>query len=204
MPVAGYHTRYVTGRRISTLSWHLAGLIPENMELLDVGCGDGKLACEILRLRPDLGIAGVDVLLREGTAIPVSHFDGVRLPQGDKSVDAVMFVDVLHHTLDPMILLREAARVSRRWIVIKDHLLEGFAAQSTLTLMDWVGNARFGVALPYNYWQLSQWNQGFAQLGLRRAAELTRLDLYPWWADWIFGRQLHFIALLEVPRDRQG
>jgi 2-polyprenyl-3-methyl-5-hydroxy-6-metoxy-1,4-benzoquinol methylase len=35
------------------------------------------------------------------------------------SFDVVMFVDVLHHTKDPMVLLREARRVARRAIVVK-------------------------------------------------------------------------------------
>ena len=55
-----------------------------------------------------------------------------------------------------MILLRETVRVARQVIVIKDHLLKGAFAYSTLRLMDWVGNARHDVALPYNYWTSAQ------------------------------------------------
>jgi SAM-dependent methyltransferase len=151
----------------------------------------------LLGQRPDLKLSGVDVLVRENTAIPVEHFDGTTLPQAEGAKDAVMFVDVLHHTGDPLVLLREAVRVSRRWILIKDHTREGLAAETTLRFMDRVGNARYGVALPYNYWTAGQWQAAFAELKLRPVRSVASLGLYPWWADWLFGRRLHFIALLE-------
>ena len=77
-----------------------------------------------------------------------------------------MLVDVLHQTDDPMNLLREAVRVARQAIVIKDHLLQGAFAYPTLRFMDWVGNARHGVALPYNYWTPAEWHGAFDKLGL--------------------------------------
>jgi SAM-dependent methyltransferase len=171
--------------------------MPPSATVLDVGCGDGSLAAGLMVERPDMTIRGIDVLARKETAIPVTIFDGERIPFEDASEDVVMFVDVLHHTKDPMILLGEARRVSRRWIVVKDHFRDGFLANETLRFMDWVGNARHGVALPYNYWSSSQWNEGFARLGLSKSKQLLKLGLYPLWADWLFGRGLHFVLLLE-------
>jgi hypothetical protein len=63
--------------------------------------------------------------------------------------------------------------------------------------MDWVGNARFGVALPYNFWTEKQWSEAWEDIGLQPLQLVTRLRLYPRPADWIFGAQLHFIALLK-------
>jgi hypothetical protein len=37
-------------------------------------------------------------------------------------------LDVLHHTDDANVLLREARRVTRRDVLIKDHRLNGFLA----------------------------------------------------------------------------
>ena len=65
-------------------------------------------------------ITGIDVLLRDHTHIPVVEFDGTTIPFPDRSFDTLVFVDVLHHTNDPVLLLREAARVARNTIVIKD------------------------------------------------------------------------------------
>ena len=62
-----------------------------------------------------------------------------RLPCADAGADVVLFVDVLHHTSDPLPLLAEARRVARQAIVIKDHLCDGWLADPTLRLMDWFG-----------------------------------------------------------------
>ena len=152
MLIDNYHSTHILSRRVKTLARHLAVLAPRDAAILDVGCGDGQVAKLLLDERADLKLSGVDILVRERTVIPVVAFDGTTLPFGDSSQDAVMFVDVLHHTDDPLVLLREATRVSRRWILIKDHHREGLGARVTLRFMDWIGNARYGVALPYNYW----------------------------------------------------
>ncbi len=195
------HGGYVHGRRVRVLARHLAQMIPAGpARVLDVGCGDGRLAALLQELRPELEVEGIDVLVRPGTPIPVREFDGRTLPFDDGAVDVVTFVDVLHHTEDPRVLLKEAARVVRRAVVLKDHLCRGLLARPTLRFMDWVGNARHGVVLPYNYQTPRQWAEHFAAVGLRVADERTRLGLYPAWANWLFGRGLHTTTRLEPAR----
>jgi SAM-dependent methyltransferase len=147
---------------------------------------------------PGLDIAGVDVLVRPKTHIPVREFDGDHLPFDDGSFDVVMFVDVLHHTVDPMVLLREAKRVARTAVVLKDHTREGLFAYATLRFMDWVGNARHHVALPYNYWSRSEWDTAFQRLGLDIQHWRDSLDLYPPPASSVFERNLHFVCRLAA------
>ena len=192
------HGGYVHKRRIAVLSTELAPLFPRDARVLDVGCGDGELAAELCARRPDVEVEGIDVLARQGCAIPVREFDGAHIPYGDACIDVVLLVDVLHHTDDPTALLRESARVSRSLIVIKDHLREGVAAGLTLRVMDWVGNARHGVRLPYNYWTRAQWDRGFHDLGLEVRLWRSSLRLYPKPATWLFDRTLHFIAAMAV------
>lgn len=190
------HEKLVFGRRVRVLSDWFAQLIPQNAHVLDVGCGDGLISALLRSRRPDLELMGVDVLVREHTHIPVQRFDGVHLPFPDKAFDVALFSDVLHHTADPLILQREAQRVARSFLLIKDHYREGIAAGLRLRVMDWVGNARFGVSLPYNYWSEAQWSRAWKELGLQPTRIVTRVGLYPAPADWIFGARLHFVALL--------
>ncbi len=192
----------VTRRRVSKLTEHFAALIPRGARVLDVGCGDGLLARRITQERPDLNIVGIDVLPRSETYIEVALFDGKVIPFETDSFDVVMLVDVLHHTDDPMILLREAVRVARRTLVVKDHTREGLLAEQTLRFMDWVGNAHDGVALPYNYWTSAQWHEAFGALGLDVVGWITDLRLYPAPASFAFSRSLHFVARLGLPLDR--
>jgi SAM-dependent methyltransferase len=191
------HGAYVAGRRVRKLAGHLAEVLPDGASVLDVGCGDGQLDRLVAERRPDLSFRGIDVLVRDAPEIPVAPFNGSEIPFDDASVDVVLFVDVLHHTEDPMVLLREAVRVTRRTVVIKDHDRSGLLAAPTLRFMDRVGNARFGVSLPYNYWPRRRWLDAFNALGLKVVVWKKRLGLYPQPADLVFGRSLHFLAELE-------
>jgi SAM-dependent methyltransferase len=194
--VGTVHDKFVHTRRVKVLSERLAALIPPKARILDVGCGDGIVAQLIIELRPDVSIEGIDVLVRENTRIPVKYFDGFSIPHPDDSFDVVMFVDVLHHTEDPTVLLREAERVGKH-IVIKDHFQDGFLAHHTLRLMDWVGNAHHGVVLPYNYWPKKRWKSAFDQIGLKIGEINESLGLYPAPVSWFFERQLHYVARLD-------
>jgi SAM-dependent methyltransferase len=154
----------------------------------------------INEIRPDINLRGLDIQERDLTYISVERFDGETIPYNDASFDGVMFVDVLHHTRDPMALLREATRVARKTILIKDHTLDGLLAGPTLRAMDWVGNTRYGVLLPYNYWSKRKWLQAFDVLGLEIESWTTSLKLYPWPASCLFDRSLHFVARLNLSR----
>jgi ubiquinone/menaquinone biosynthesis C-methylase UbiE len=185
---------------VRILSEHLSALLSEGTTLLDVGCGDGLLTHLVSSRRPGSEAHGIDVLLREKTHISVVQFNGDVIPYPPKSFDVVMFVDVLHHTDDPMILLREAFRVARKAILIKDHTLKGIMADPTLRFMDLIGNARYNVKLPYNYWSESKWRDTFKTLGMNIVHWKSKLNLYYPPARWIFDRSLHFIAKLEFKK----
>ncbi len=193
------HERCIRHRRAAVLAAHLANVIPPARTVLDVGCGDGRVAQLVRAARPELDIRGLEVAPRAAACIPVRGFDGCTLPYPNASVDVVLFIDVLHHTQDPLVLLREAGRVARRAVVIKDHVRDGWGSWATLRFMDYVGNRRFGVSLPFNYWRRTQWIQAFESLAWRTECWIHQLDLYRKPASWIFDRSLHFLARLAVP-----
>jgi SAM-dependent methyltransferase len=190
------HETRVRGRRVDRLVAHVAPLLPADGRVLDVGCGDGRIARALLQLRGDVSLRGLDVLVRPETAIPVARFDGRTFPYDAGAFDAVLFVDVLHHAEDGLALLREAARVASRAVILKDHCADGLLAVPTLRFMDEIGNRRHGVASPGNYWPEARWRAAFDALGLVVETWLPRLRLYPWPASLVFDRRLHFVARL--------
>lgn len=191
------HNAAVFGRRVRVLSQHLAKIIPDGGSVLDLGCGDGSIAVQLMEQRPGLKVEGVDVLVRPKTHIPVTKFDGDKLPFKANSFDYVTIVDVLHHTNDPAAVLSEAVRVARKGIAIKDHLLEGLLAGPTLRFMDWVGNKGHNVVLPYNYLSRAKWDATFRKADCSVASWNEKVGLYPAPASWLFDRKLHFVALME-------
>ena len=190
------HENIVVGRRIRVLSGQLVRWIPPGSRILDVGCGDGTIASLIAAESGATFIQGIDVLARPTPRIPVQVFDGNNIPYADDSFDVALLVDVVHHASEPMVLLREVARVART-ILIKDHFRDGLFASATLRFMDWVGNERHGVALPYNYWKSAQWQDALEASGLSIQEMKTKFGLYPGIASWVFGRNLHFMARLR-------
>lgn len=185
------------GRRARVLAASLAARIPAGASVLDVGCGDGTVGHLIAEIDPTISIRGVEVAPRPRCRIACLPFDGRTIPLDDASVDVCLFVDVLHHTLNIPELLAEARRVSRRHVLVKDHACETALDRAVLSFMDWVGNRPHGVSLPYNYQRDAEWRRHLRACGLRLVSWQARLPLYPFPFDHVFGRGLHFIALLE-------
>jgi SAM-dependent methyltransferase len=195
--IEGLHERFNVPRRARILASRISELIPRDAHVLDVGTGDGQIAALIELRRPDVRICGIDLLVRERTEISVTPFDGRRIPFPDDSFDVVTFVDVLHHAADPMQLLREALRVSRNGLIVKDHTCDGFLAHATLRFMDRVGNRRFGIPVPADYWSAEVWRAAFAELELQASVWDHRLELYPWPLGLVFDRSLHCLCRLD-------
>ena len=194
------HARLVHGRRVRVIGELLAPLVPAGARTLDVGCGDGRVGRQVLDRRPDLELRGVEITPRKDTLIPVDSYDGQTLPYPDASFDALIYVDVLHHSDEPEALLREALRVARQAVLIKDHLCDGLLARPTLSFMDRVGNRGFDMPMPHNYWRRDQWWQAFDRLGVEVDHWSSEVPLYPWPASLVFGRSLHFVARLRPAR----
>src|SRR5688572_30091601 len=180
MLIKAVHQGYIATRRARVLAKHLADVLPHELRILDIGCGDGVIARCLLDHRPDLSIVGIDVVPRNETHIPVELYDGKTIPFADQTFDCAMLIDVLHHTLSVKELVQEAIRVSKRYVAIKDHVAHGAFDRRVLTFMDSVGNKRFGVSLPNNYLSRDEWDRIFAELNLHPIATVTRLRLYPW------------------------
>ncbi len=195
--VGSMHSRCVASRRSRVLAQRVGELLKDGERVLDVGSGDGEIDSLIMAERPSITIEGLDVMVRTQTQIPVKRFDGLHLPFDDKSWDVVMFVDVLHHTTHQVQLLREASRVARRGVLIKDHLAESWWAHAVLRFMDWVGNRPHGVNLEYEYWSRARWAAVWNSLHLTATGLHTDLGLYPRPFHLIFERGYHFTALLQ-------
>lgn len=168
--------------------------------VLDVGCGNGTLGRALMddpRAPKGLLVEGLERFKRGGEPITVHPYDGVTMPMEAGSFDAVIVADVLHHEEDELRLLRECARVSRRLVIIKDHVVQGPLAQQRISLIDWAANAPYGVKCLFRYHTPTQWRDIHRQLGMRAAEERLSMHLYPPMVNLMFGRGLQYLAVLE-------
>lgn len=195
--VGKIHAKFVFGRRTAALANTLAQHLRPSQTVLDIGCGDGTVGALLQQRIPRLHVRGVETHLRPECGIPCQPYDGSHLPFPDATFDVCLLVDVLHHTREITALLNEAARASRAYVLIKDHLDENFADHLTLKLMDWVGNRPHNVRLTYNYQSRQRWAEHFAAASLTRVSWTEHVPLYPAPVSWIAGRRLHFVALLQ-------
>lgn len=101
----------------------IAGLVPDGARVLDLGCGDGALLDELIRVR---GCSGQGVEVSQdaffaclGRGIPVVSAD---IDQGlpdfaDGSFDVVVLSQTLQAVHRPALVIREMMRVARTGIV---------------------------------------------------------------------------------------
>jgi ubiquinone/menaquinone biosynthesis C-methylase UbiE len=190
------HSKLVFVPRMEALVNAIAAWIPAG-KALDMGCGNGMIAAQVMERRPDVEIVGIDVLVRPDAVIPVQAYDGKTLPYADRSFDAVMLIDVLHHIDDRAASLAECLRVARGEVIIKDHFYANAVEHLILRGLDWVGNAPHGVRLPYNYFTRRDWQTTLKSIGAREIERRESVTgLYPQPFQSVIGRNIQFMARL--------
>ena len=187
--------------RLDVLSDLITAQLRENDRVLDIGCGGGMLGHRILNhggCPAGVLVAGVEKFQRGGEPIDVTAYDGDRMPFDNDSFDVVILADVLHHVEDELQLLRDALRVARRFVIIKDHKPDGLLARPRICFLDWAANNPYGVKCLYRYHTRPEWTQIYDQVGLRVVAEEETIDLYPPVFNELFGKRLQYFAVLET------
>ena len=185
-------------RRLKELVRLIGPHVSSGATVLDVGCGYGHLGRAIMDAYPKVQVEGVESVKRGGELIPVTAYEGTQIPWKDGSFDAVILADVLHHDHDPDRLLRESARVSKRLVIIKDHLREGLLAQQRISLLDWAANAPYQVPCTYRYNNLSEWRTTIGRVSSRIIEERTSVDVYPPVVNQLLGKGLHYFAVFSA------
>ncbi|MFN8094479.1 MAG: class I SAM-dependent methyltransferase [Vicinamibacteria bacterium] len=134
---------------------------------LDFGAGDGWFARRMLAAGSAAEVVAVDTMLRRNPHFPVELYDGTRLPYADRSFDLAYCVDVLHHCDDPPARLADLLRCTSHYFLIKDHTEDGPTGRFVLSVLDEIGNRRFGVPSPHRYQRGWEWDSIIEDAGFR-------------------------------------
>lgn len=176
-PVRVFYTQYFNPRYKEHLAQVIATLCPKNAQVLDYGCDDGSTAKRIMDHKPSLKIVGVDIQSHRPPQIPFKLFDGTRIPYPDNSFDVVIVLDVLHHTSDIEAQLQELRRVTKKYLIIKDHLATSPLAWWLIAGADWLSNVVFDIPCAFNYPTRRRWLELFDHAGLKLKKHYTGLNL---------------------------
>ncbi|MBU1199374.1 MAG: class I SAM-dependent methyltransferase [Nanoarchaeota archaeon] len=144
-------------QRTSKISKDIAFLLSDVKTFLDVGAFDGMMTKKIMQGNNKLKGKGIDILVPKKTYVPVKKYNGKKIPYPDKSFDAILLIDVVHHAENPDALLKEAARVAKKYVIIKDHYYKGFIDKMILSAVDFIGNESFNIKVKFHFFKIDEW-----------------------------------------------
>ncbi|MEL6862452.1 MAG: class I SAM-dependent methyltransferase [Pseudomonadota bacterium] len=156
--------------------------LPQDQSLLEIGSGPGSVLTEFRAA--GYAIDGLDISdsSYDETLKPLLY-DGGTMPFKDREYDTALLLTVLHHTPDPDAILKEAARVAGRVIVIED-VFENAWQRKYTKVADSITNLEF-FGHPHTNRSDPEWRETFERLGLslvhgevHRLARIFRQAVY--------------------------
>lgn len=170
--------------RENEIGGKIAPLLERHWDVLDLGAGTGRIAAwlaERVGIRPTL--ADVTEFGNRTHRFPfVRMADPLHVPLADGSVDAVLMLFVLHHVErwpDQERLVREAARVARRRVVVIEDTPTSRVDRAFNVAWDWALNLRHGVPKPFTFRSAEGWRRAFERAGLTVAHAETYRARWP-------------------------
>jgi len=131
-------------------------------KILDLGAGNGLLALEI-KEQLDKEVVLVDIVDYNYTDLPLILYNPEdKIPLANNEVDTTILYAVLHHASDPEHLLEEAARITRKRLVIKEAYIEEDDIRIANSFFDWFYNRVIGdedINVPLNFLKLEGWKR---------------------------------------------
>ncbi|HEV8688636.1 MAG TPA: methyltransferase domain-containing protein [Gaiellaceae bacterium] len=115
--------------------------VAAGQRVLDVGCGPGALTAELVRRLGPAAVSAVDpsepfvaAAQERHPGVSVRRAAAEQLPFADQAFDAALAQLVVHFMADPVVGLREMARVTRKHGVIAACVWDHAGAQGPLSL----------------------------------------------------------------------
>lgn len=135
----------------------------KNDAILDVGSGDCRV-CEILKEK-GYNVAPLDVKnLSCCDKVKPALYDGKKMPFKGNTFNVALILTVLHHTPNPVEIIKEAKRVSKRVIIIED-IYRNKIHKYLTNFLDSLYNLQF-IGHPHSNKTDKEWQSLFERLGL--------------------------------------
>ena len=139
--------------------------IEQKAKILDIGCGSAIIANTFQNFF-DTEIIGVDVVDRRLFPIAFSLINGKKLPFASKSFDNALIAYTLHHSKDPISLLKEVIRVCKGKIFLYEDLPEGLLSKVFCKIHGFSFDRLFGNKNKTAFKTEEEWKEVFKSLKL--------------------------------------
>lgn len=167
--VAGLALERGLGKRSEKIFRQIEPYIEENSRVLDLGCGDGKIGY-LINLDKKCDVQLMDTVNCNKTPLPFEFYDGISIKRPANSFDHVMLITALHHSDDPVLLMKEALRVAEKSVVVIESVyFEKVPMHRKMnSLVDWFSSRVLNdpeINVPFNFLTPAAWVAVFQQLG---------------------------------------
>ncbi|MBI3166882.1 MAG: methyltransferase domain-containing protein [Chloroflexi bacterium] len=150
----------------------LSNMVSPYLSKSDLILDIGPASCTVTEtlIKQDLKVFPLDVENYSivDTVLP-TLYDGYRMPFKDNQFDTSLILFVLHHTPDPVQVLTEVKRVSRKILILED-IVTSPAHKSMTAALDSLMNLEF-YDQPHTNKSDEEWRSIFGDLGLKLIAQ---------------------------------
>lgn len=141
--------------------------IKKGAKILDLGCGRG-ITTETFKNFFQAKIYGADIQDQRIVNFPFKIINGKKLPFPDNSFDVVLINYVLHHTKNPLEIIKEAKRVSKNEIIVHEDLEE----EGLSRIVCWFHKVTYKISAsfqknPIKFHNEANWEELFNRVGLK-------------------------------------
>ncbi len=150
--------------RAKDLAQTISPYLNKDELILDIGPASCTVTETLIKLDLKVFPADIENFSIVDTVLP-TLYDGHKLPFKDNQFDTSLILFVLHHTPDPVEVLVEAKRVSRKIIVMEDIVTSPTHKFLTATL-DSLMNLEF-YGQPHTNKSDEEWRSIFGEIGLK-------------------------------------
>lgn len=136
-------------------------------KVLDIGSGSGIIANKIAE-KLKVQITLVDVVDKRRVNLPLTIYQGQKLPFGNKAFDAALLIFVLHHAADPTTVLFEAKRVVRDKIIVYEDIITRNPFDKIASFIHgFAFNKTWNLANEATFKTENEWRKIFSDLNLK-------------------------------------
>jgi SAM-dependent methyltransferase len=181
----------------------------QGQTLLDIGCGNGLISEMCLQHFSEVQLLDVMKYVSPEVKLPFLRYrEGQKLPV-ERQYDTVLLLTVLHHSKNPLTLLKKAWKATGKRLIIIESIfgvhgksatgkykLAGFVEREQIAyavFVDWLYNRVLHdkIPVPYNFTTPQKWKETFSRLDMH-LIEAKNLG-----QDIEIAPELHFLFVLD-------